>query len=475
MREGNVYKWSFIDRVGIAVINLATNLILVRLLSPDDFGLLAMIAIFIAVASDLSSCGLSDGLIHKTRPTELDYSTVFIFNSAVGLLFGLAFFIGAPLVADFFGHRELIEIMRVLGVCFFFQSMSYVQETRLRKQLRMRSVCFVRLGATLTVSILGILAAYLGYGYRALICTQILLSLFFFIYYTVASRWFPKLQFSKKAFSEFFSYGVHLMLAYLSTLVGRNVNTFVLGKFYTSPALSGLYYQGAKLAAVPYGITEASINVPFFVVASNEDDAGRRAGLIREMTATMFTVNLSMLTYMLMIALPAVVFLLGSEWAAVAPVFRILAVAECLFCVKQFLMTICKVHGRTVFVRNVGFCEVAFQLLLLLLFYHRGILWIAATQVAGVAFSAGLYAVYCCRSIGAFRFRELAGIFLASAWLPVLSAVAGACLMFLPVGGWPAFVQCVVLTAAYAAVMFGAGAMTDSGLYPLLRAKLFKK
>ncbi len=308
MREGNVYKWSFIDRVGIAVINLATNLILVRLLSPDDFGLLAMIAIFIAVASDLSSCGLSDGLIHKTRPTELDYSTVFIFNSAVGLLFGLAFFIGAPLVADFFGHRELIEIMRVLGVCFFFQSMSYVQETRLRKQLRMRSVCFVRLGATLTVSILGILAAYLGYGYRALICTQILLSLFFFIYYTVASRWFPKLQFSKKAFSEFFSYGVHLMLAYLSTLVGRNVNTFVLGKFYTSPSLSGLYYQGAKLAAVPYGITEASINVPFFVVASNEADEDRRAGLIREMTATMFTVNLSMLTYMLMIALPAVGF-----------------------------------------------------------------------------------------------------------------------------------------------------------------------
>ena len=81
MKQGNAYKWSFIDRVSIAVINLAVNLTLVRMLTESDFGLLAMITIFVAIASDLSSCGLSDGLIHKANPTELDYSTVFIFNS----------------------------------------------------------------------------------------------------------------------------------------------------------------------------------------------------------------------------------------------------------------------------------------------------------------------------------------------------------------------------------------------------------
>ena len=183
MGEGNVYKWSFIDRISIALINFGVNIALARMLTADDFGLLAMIAIYTAIASDLSSCGLSDGLIHKTHPTDSDYSTVFVFNTVVGLVFGLIFFFTAPLTASFFGHEELTGIMRVVGICFFFQTMSYVQETRMRKQLRMRTMCLVRVGATITVSVLGIIAAAMGYGYKALVITQVTLSFFFFIYY----------------------------------------------------------------------------------------------------------------------------------------------------------------------------------------------------------------------------------------------------------------------------------------------------
>lgn len=472
MKQGNVYKWSFIDRVSIAVINLGVNLIFARLLTSADFGLLAMIAIFTAVAADLSGCGLSDGLIHKARPTETDYSTVFIFNSAIGAMFGLAFFFGAQLVADFFGHQELKGIMQVLGVCFFFQTMSYVQETRLRKQLKMKTVCFVRVGATITVSVLGIIAAALGYGYKALVCTQILLSFFFFVYYTIASRWFPKLRFSVGAFKEFFGYGVHLMLAYLATLVGKNINTFVLGRFYASPSLSGIYYQGAKLATVPYGVAESSVVAPFFVVASNEEDPARRAGLIHHMTGMMFTVTLSILTLLFMAAPPAVVFLLGEKWLAVIPVFRILIVAECLWCMKQYFMTLCKVHGRTVFVRNMGFCEVAFQLLLLLAAYRSGILWIAATQAAGVAFSVAVYSCYCSRRAMGFGFRELTGILAKAAWQPFVAMAAGFAMAWaLPVST-PAFVQCVALGVVYAGVLLGLGALTGSGLYIALKSKL---
>ena len=256
--EKKTYLWSFADRISIAVINFGVNIALVRMLTEADFGLLAMIAIFIAIASDLSSCGLSDGLVHKARPTETDYSTVFVFNAGIGLIFGLIFFFSAPLVADFFGHDELTGIMRVLGVCFFFQTMSYVQETRLRKQLKMRTLFFARVGATVTVSVLGIFLAANGYGYKALICTQLLLSVFFFIYYTIGSRWFPRIRFSVRAFKEFFSYGIHLAMAYLATLTGKNINTFTLGRIYNTPAVSGVYYQGAKLANVPFSILETS-------------------------------------------------------------------------------------------------------------------------------------------------------------------------------------------------------------------------
>ena len=473
MKQGNVYKWSFIDRASIAVINLAVNLTLVRMLTESDFGLLAMITIFIAVASDLSSCGLSDGLIHKANPTELDYSTVFIFNSAFGLFFGLCFFFGAPLVAHFFGHEELVVVMQSLGVCFFFQSMSYVQETRLRKMLRMKTVCFVRVGATLTVSVLAITAAALGYGYKALICTQIMLGFFFFVYYTIASGWFPKLRFSRAAFKEFFGYGVHLMLSYLASLIGRNINTSVLGRFYTS-ALSGVYYQGAKLAATPYGIMESSLNNTFFVVASNETDTVRRGKLIKNMTSTILAIDISLVMFIVMIASPAIALLFGEKCLAVVPVFRILAFSEATWCFKNFFMTICKVHDRTNVVRNMGFAEVAFQLLLLIIFFRMGILWIAFTQLCGQLFALCIYALYSTRRLCVLRLRELLAAVWSTLWLPVLAAAVSFALWCAIPASWPPFASCAVLTLTYASVLLGIGAATGSGIYPLIREKILK-
>lgn len=468
MAGEKVYRWSFIDRASIAVINLATNLILARLLTQADFGLLAMVALFTVIASDISSCGLSDGLIHKPKPTELDYSTVFIFNAGVGLLLGSAFFISAPLLAQFFGHDEITSIMRIFGVSFIFQTMGYVQETRMRKQLKMKTVCFVRVGATLTVSAMAIAIALAGGGYYALICTQILLNFFVFVYYTIASRWFPRLQFSAAAFRQFFSYGIHLMLAYMATIIERNINTTILGRFYT-PAASGIYYQGAKLAQVPYGVSESSINAPFFVVAANEEDPDRQRKLVSDMTSTMLIINLSIIALLFSAAEPIIDFLLSAKWHNAIPVFRILIFAECLFAIKQYFITLCKLRARTKFVRNLGFAEVTVQLALLAIFYRQGIHMIAATQVAGVAFSTAVYAFYSVRTLKFFTLRSLAGICVRAAWIPLLAAVATSAVVMLT--DLPAFIGCVIACVVYGAVTLGLGALTRSGLYMMLRQK----
>lgn len=473
MKQGNVYKWSFIDRISLALINFGVNIVLARMLTTADYGLLAMIAIFVAVASDLSSCGLSDGLVHKLRPTERDYSTVFVFNAGFGLLFGSLFFFTAPLTAEFFGHDELIGIMRVLGVCFFFQTMSYVQETRLRKQLRMKAICIVRVSATVTVSVMAILAAVNGYGYKALICTQLLLSFFLFLYYNIASRWFPKIDFSVKSFKEFFSYGVHLMLAYLASVIGRNINTFVLGRFYPSPSASGIYYQGAKLAAVPFGVTESSLNSPFFVVASNEEDEATRRTLIMNMMRTIIGVNGILMMFLCVIAGPCIELLYGDEWIGAVPIFRILAVAEFLICTRAFFQTICKVHARTVFVRNMGFAEVALQLLFLLIFYRFGILWIAWTQVLGVAFAAAVYVFYC-RKMLQISCLGLLSFFIRTLSLPAVSCMA-ALIAALCVQGAAPFVQCAAISVVFAVVFVVAGELSKADLYMSVRKLVLKK
>lgn len=471
MANSNVYKWAFIDRAGIAVINFGVNIALVRMLTTADFGLLAMIAIFIAVAADLSSCGLSDGLIYKANPTELDYSTVFVFNTAVGIVFGLCFFFGAPLVADFFGHPELVTVMRVLGVSFVFQTMGYVQETRLRKQLAMKKICMVHLGGTLTASACAIVAAALGYGYKALIFTQILLYTFYFLYFTIATRWFPRIRFSWQVCRQFFSYGVHLMLAYLASLVGRNINTFVMGRFYPTPSMSGIYYQGAKLAVVPFAITEGSLNNPFFPVASNEQNPHKRQELFRSMYATILFVNITFVTLLAVFASPIIVCIFGAKWAGAVPVLRILAIAEMLISVRAYFQTICKTQGRTSLVRNLGFFEVGFQLLLLWIFYRDGIIAIAWTQTGGVAITSLIFALITYRAFG-LKLRHYLGTVAGAVWLPCAAACAALIPLAMIPGTQTSWTGLTVGVLTFAAVFIGLGQWLKPAPYITFRNKL---
>ena len=472
MNNGNVYKWSLIERIAVAALNFGGNIALARLLTTADFGLLAMIAIFTAVAYDISSCGLSDGLIHKLNPTRTDYSTVFLFNSGLGLLFGITFILIAPAVARFFGHEELTVIMRILGICFFFQTMSFVQETKLRKELDMRRICIVKIGATLSSLALGLALALAGKGYWALVSTQIFLSVFIFLYYIIATRWFPGFRFSKDSFKSFFNYGIHLMLAYVSSIIGKNINTFVLGRFYPSPSASGVYSQGAKLANVPFGVTESSLNSPFFVVVSNEHDKATQQSMIANMFSVICGVNATIMLFLILAATPAINLLYGSKWEEAAPILRILAGFEFLACLKYYFQTVCKVEGRTSLIRNLTFAEIIVQLSLLAIFFRFGILWIAWTQLCGVLFTVAVYSIMYARYMHLNLLQYLKVLLAPIAVQLCAFAIAGITIYF----GWlPAnpFVACVILGVIY----FGLCILTFERIRPkaymTLRRKVF--
>lgn len=474
MAKENVYKWSFIERVSVAVLNFGGNIVLARMLSADDFGLLAMVAIFTATAFNLSSCGLSDGLIHKNKPTPIDYSTVFVFNSALGLIFGLSAILLAHPVARFFGHEELVWVMRMYGICFFFQTMSFVQETRLRKHLEMKKLCIARVSATVTALIVGIILAALGCGYWALISTQIFLSFFMFVFVVVQARWFPKPAFSLASFKEFFSFGVHLMFAYLINIIEQNVNTFVLGRYYSS-VQTGLYYQGAKLANVPFSVTDTSINPQLFVVASNETDEGLRRTKILDMMKVMVAVNVAIALLLVLIARPAVAFLYGSKWLGSAPILAVLAVSGCIMCMKYFFQAAFKVYGRARFIRNLTGCELVVQLALLALFFRQGMIAIAFTQLAMMFFSVGVY-VYCVGRMLSISGNELFACLIKPALFPASAFIAGFGVKLLlgMWGGLPALAECLVIALPYLGVLLIWLERYRPAAYLRMRSKLIK-
>lgn len=467
-----VYKWTFTERITVALLNFGGNIALTRMLTEADFGLLAMIAIFIVIASDLSNCGLADGLIHKLHPTQKDYSTVFVINAGMGLFFGTLFFLGAPLFAEFYRQPALLQIMRVAGVCFFIQCLCGVQETLLRKQLRMRDICLVRIAATASALGLGIFLAAKGFGYWALASTQLFLSVFMFIYYLVTTRWIPKLMFDVKAFRQFFSYGVHLMLSYIGVIVSRNINTSVLGKAISSSA-SGVYYQGAKLGGIPFSITESSLNSPFFVVASNEPDDNKRRNLILDMMLSLMGANAFILSFLLVIASPAVLLMYGDKWAGVIPVLRILAFYEFMAAIKFFCVTICKVYDRTTTARNITFLEITIQLCLLAIFVRGGILWVAWSQTVAVFVALIIYLCLSKRLL-CIGLKQLLGIVLSAVSMPAavgLITLVVSC----SVQDYSVIVRCAVICITYIAVLVAIGETLHPRVYMVWRKKLLRK
>lgn len=375
----SVYKWTAIDRICNSVMTFGGNLFLARMLDPSDFGLLAMVAIFSALAQNISGCGMSDGLINKKDPTSLDYSTVFVFNISMGIFFAILFISCSSLLARYFNLIEIRGIMIAIGICFFFKTVCMVQETRMRKELDFKKMALVRLSATASSLILAVVLVLNGYSYWGIVSMQVFLSVFMCLYYILASRWLPRIAFSIQSFKEMFGYGIHLMLAYICYQTARNINTSLLAKVSTA-SVSGAYSQGQKLEEVPFALSEAILNWPFFAVLSSAPDWNKRRIITSQMHSMLVFVNTVIATFLFAVSTYAFNALYGPKWNEAIPIFNVLLIFGLATAVKLFYQTIFKAHSKTRLIRNMTVLEVVIQLVLLFIFCRKGPIVIALTQ-----------------------------------------------------------------------------------------------
>lgn len=390
--NSNVYIWSAIERIMVSAIGLGGNIVLANLLSPNDFGMLAMVAIFSAIAYNLSSCGLSDGLIRKEKPTEHDYSTVMVFNGALGLLFCIVFIAIAKPLSIFFNQPPLINIMTCIGICFFFQTLTFVQETRLRKLLKMKRLCIIHVLASFSSFCLGLYLALEGYGYWALVSTQVFLSLFLFIYFMIIERWLPRIAFYKDSFNNMFGFGFNLMLSYLLTATGKNISNFFLGRLSVSSA--GFFSQAQKMEEVPFSFTEVTFCNSFFPILSNEPDTNKKKELCDNMTSWMSLLNISIALLLILLSAPGFNLLYEHKWDNSIPVFRVLVIFGAIYSLKQFFQTILKSYGYAKQIRNLTIAELLLQILLLIVALPYGLIVVAWSQTVAIIIIYLTYLVY---------------------------------------------------------------------------------
>lgn len=268
-------KWNFIDRIVSQGVNFLLGIIIARFLAPTDYGVVGVLAIFLAISQSFIDSGFSSALIRKKNPTEEDFSTTFYFNFAVSLVFYILLFFSAPWIAEFFRIPILQPVLRVQAITLIINAIMAVQVAMLNIRLDFKSLAKRNVAASGFSGICGVVLAYLGFGVWTLVFQQIIATVINLIFICAICRWIPRAKFSIVSFKELGGFGSRLLAAGLLHTIYSNLTTFAIGKFYSAKDL-GFYTRGFQFASVPNNAINGVLGtVTYPILARIQDDEDR--------------------------------------------------------------------------------------------------------------------------------------------------------------------------------------------------------
>lgn len=387
------------ERFGTNIVSLGGNIILSYLLLREDFGLVAMLAVFSNLIFVFVDCGLSDGLLMHEKPSNRDFNTVFYFNMATSISLCLVFCAISPLVANYFQHEELQSIMIVLGIGAIISGSSISQITKLRSQLQFKKVAVFNITSVTLALIVAIVMAIKGFRYWALVELQVGYSFFFLLLLILFSKWNLKIEFDVERFQQLWKFGVNLLFSTFITQVSQNIFTFVLGKFY-NPIQAGYMWQAQKLQQAPTNSLEMSISSTSYVlIAKNTNDDDKRHNFIKMFGIFTF-VNSLFLFLMLAISSPFIQAIFPEKWYPCIPYLQVLIIWALIYPVNNFMMILFKIFNLTNIIRNTLIFEKTGIVVSAFALYAYGVYAILCAAIASSTITFLIYCWFALKHIG---------------------------------------------------------------------------
>ncbi|WP_430426583.1 lipopolysaccharide biosynthesis protein [Maribacter litoralis] len=339
--------WTFSQQLGVQIINFGVQIILARLLLPEDFGLIAMIQIFITIGQTLMDGGMTASLIRTKNVSQSDYSTVFLINVIVSLVIYIVIFCFAPLISYFFEQEKLELIIRVLTLSFVLQSFVGVQTTILTKNLKFKLLMLMQLPSTIIGGVVGVALAFLGFGVWSLVWLKLVTTFVFVLFHWVKTDWKPKLYLDKEKLKYHFNFGYKLTLSGLLTNLYINSYLLIIGKLFP-PAQLGFYSQADTLRMFPVrNITTALQKVTFPIFSTIQDDNERLKQVFKRITGSVLFVVVPVMLLLILIAKPLFSIVLTDKWLPSVPIFQILCISAIIFPLSIYNLNIILVKGRS--------------------------------------------------------------------------------------------------------------------------------
>lgn len=339
--------WSSLDAFLGQGITFLVGLVLARLLSPEEYGLIAIITIFISVFNSIVDSGFSNALIRKQDATEADYNTVFYTNLAISAVLSTALFFGAPLIADFFSRPQLTPLTKAMSSVVIINAFAIVQNIRLTKNIDFKTKTKVSLIASLTSGVIGIAMAFGGFGVWSLVAQQISKQLLNSVFLWFFIRWMPKLLFSWKSFKEMFDFGWKLLVSGLINTIWTEIYQVIIGKFY-QPQTLGQYTRAQQFSSIfSSNLTSIIQRVSYPVLSQLQDDKERlKSGYKRIIKITML-VSFVLMLGLAAIAKPMILVLIGDKWLPAVPFLQILCFNMMLYPLHSINLNMLQVQGRS--------------------------------------------------------------------------------------------------------------------------------
>ena len=340
-------KWGLIQKCTMQPVQFLFGVILARLITPEEMGILGLTGIFFAFAGQLQECGFGSALIRKQDRTDEDICTVFWFNVAMSFLLSLALFLAAPWFVWFFDQPALLNLTRVSALLMFLNSTGSVHWTLYQARRDFKTPAIISMCTTLIAMPFTIWAAYVGWSYWAVMLQGIISGLLSLSTVWIISPWKPRACFSRQSFHDFFKFGINLTLAGMIGQLYTQSRLFIIGKFY-APAQIALYTRGETLCSTPLNLFQSVMTpVTYPILSTLQNNPGKLSHVYRQyIRLSAIIVQWGMLTIAAN-SHAAVLFLYGKEWEPCVAYAQILCFGWMFNPLFYINLTLFAVLGRT--------------------------------------------------------------------------------------------------------------------------------
>ena len=339
--------WSSVDRFTTQGIAFIFNILIARILLPSDYGVVAMLGIFLAISQAFIDSGFGTALIRKPDRTETDFCTVFYFYIAVSLIFYIILWVAAPYIALFYDIPLLKSVTRVVSLRLVFSSLSGVHNAKLAIDINFKTRAKISIAVTLLTGVIGLWMAYSGYGVWALVMQAVISSLLTSILLWIYVRWMPGLTFSWKSFREMFSFGSKILASGLLDTIYNNVYTLVIGKFFSATSL-GVYSKADGFAQFPSSnITGVLQGVTFPVLSSIQNDEDRLASAYKNLLCLSAFIIFPLMVGLAAVADPFIRLVLTDKWEGSIYLMQIICFALMWYPIHAINLNLLQVKGRS--------------------------------------------------------------------------------------------------------------------------------